>query len=155
MKLTVLAVGHRLPAWADQAIEDFLSRFPRDFSVAVRTVKPEPRAGHPIDRLRAAEADRLRALLPSGAMVVALDETGTDWNTRRFAQELARWRDDAEAVAFLIGGADGLDPSLLHAARLRLRLSSLTLSHALARVVLAEQIYRAWSIIGNHPYHRE
>jgi 23S rRNA (pseudouridine1915-N3)-methyltransferase len=155
MKISIIAVGQRQPAWADQAVQDFLRRFPKDCLVSLREIKPEARSGQPPERLRAAEAERLRAALPSGAWVVALDETGQDWTTRQFAQQLGRWRDAAEQPAFVIGGPDGLDDELQRSARLRLRLSSLTLPHALARVLLAEQLYRAWSILNNHPYHRE
>ncbi len=154
MKIDIIAVGQRMPAWADQAVADFLGRFPRDWAVGLLEVRPEARNGQPVERLQAAEAGRLRAALAPGALVVAMDETGNDWSTRQFAQELGRWRDAAEQPAFLIGGPDGLHPPLRHGARLRLRLSSMTLPHALARVVLAEQLYRAWSILNHHPYHR-
>jgi 23S rRNA (pseudouridine1915-N3)-methyltransferase len=102
----------------------------------------------------AAEAERLRAACPAGAVVVALDERGKDWTTMQLSQALHGWRDEALPVAFVIGGPDGLDDAFKRSARMLLRLSSLTLPHALARVLLAEQIYRAWSVLANHPYHR-
>jgi 23S rRNA (pseudouridine1915-N3)-methyltransferase len=156
MKITILAVGQRQPAWVDAAVSDFLGRLPADFKVELKEIKAESRSGGTDEASRAmtAEALRLRAALPAGATVVALDESGQDWPTARFAQAMQRWRDEAIPVAFVIGGADGLEPSLKRSASLLLRLSSMTLPHALARVVLAEQIYRAWSILARHPYHR-
>lgn len=156
MKITIVAIGQRQPAWADTAVNDFLGRLPADFKVELKEIKAEARSGGADEASRAmtAEAVRMRAALPSGAAVVALDEHGQDWPTTQLAQALQRWRDDAVPVAFLIGGPDGLEPALKKGASLLLRLSSMTLPHALARVVLAEQIYRAWSILARHPYHR-
>lgn len=154
MRITVVAVGQRQPHWADAAAADFLGRFPADFAVTVKEVKPEPRGGAPVERLLAAEAQRLRAALPAGSLVVALDERGRDWTTQQFADAMRGWRDASEDVAFAIGGPDGLDAAFKRDARVLLRLSSLTLPHALARVVLIEQLYRVWSILARHPYHR-
>lgn len=154
MKITIAAMGTRQPAWAQAAIDDYLARLPADFAVTVCEIKPEPRQGQPVERIMAAEADRLRAAIPAGSMVVALDERGGDWTTAKLAAQLQRWRDEALPVAFAIGGADGLDARFKREAGVLLRLSSLTLPHALARVLLVEQIYRAWSLLANHPYHR-
>ena len=154
MKIAIVAVGQRQPRWADQAVDDFLKRFAPGFAVTLREVKAETRSGQPLERLLAAEAERLRAAIPPGSIVVALDERGEDWTTARFAEQLVRWRDASEPVAFLIGGPDGLAAELKRGARLLLRLSSMTLPHALARLVLVEQLYRAWSLATHHPYHR-
>jgi 23S rRNA (pseudouridine1915-N3)-methyltransferase len=155
MKLNIVAVGQRQPAWADAAVADYLARFPADFSVTLKQVRAEARSGStPVERLLAAEAERLRAAIPGGSVVVALDERGKDWSTAQFAESIGRWRDAAESVSFVIGGPDGLDPDLKRSARVQMRLSSLTLPHALARVLLAEQLYRAWSLLAGHPYHR-
>jgi 23S rRNA (pseudouridine1915-N3)-methyltransferase len=154
VKIAIVAVGQRQPRWADQAVDDFLKRFPPGFAVTLREVKAETRSGQPLERLLAAEAERLRAAIPIGSVVVALDERGEDWTTARFAEQLGRWRDASEPVAFLIGGPDGLAAELKRGARLLLRLSSMTLPHALARLVLVEQLYRAWSLATHHPYHR-
>jgi 23S rRNA (pseudouridine1915-N3)-methyltransferase len=154
MKLSIVAVGQRQPKWTDESVADYLGRFPADFDVRLIEVKPEPRAGQPVARVLAAEAQRLQAAIAQGTLTVALDERGRDWTTAQLADQLSAWRDAAERVAFVIGGPDGLDPDFKRAARLQLRLSSLTLPHALARVLLAEQLYRAWSILANHPYHR-
>ena len=154
MKITIVAVGQRQPQWADDAVADYLARFPADFDVRLVEVKPEARAGRPVPKMLAVEAQRLQAAIAAGSLVVALDERGEDWTSQQLAQHLQRWRDAAERVAFVIGGPDGLDADFRNAARLRLRLSTLTLPHALARVLLAEQLYRAWSILARHPYHR-
>jgi 23S rRNA (pseudouridine1915-N3)-methyltransferase len=157
MKITVVAVGQRQPAWAQAAVDDYLARFPADFKVELKEVKAEPRSGKgndPTLRLMAAEAARLRAAIPPGGHVVALDERGADWTTDKLASALGRWRDEGVHPVFVIGGPDGLDPDLKNSARAQLRLSSLTLPHALARVLLAEQLYRGWSMLANHPYHR-
>ena len=154
MKITVVAVGLRQPEWAETAVADYLARFPSDFRVELKTVKAETRAGQPAAKLMAAEAERIRAAIPSGSQIVAMDERGRDLTSAQFAQQLGRWRDSAENPAFVIGGADGLDSQLKSDARLLMRLSAMTLPHALARVLLAEQIYRGWSLLANHPYHR-
>jgi 23S rRNA (pseudouridine1915-N3)-methyltransferase len=155
MKIRIVAVGQRQPAWADQAVADYLDRFPSDSAVTLREVRPEPRAGGaPVERLLAAEAQRLRAAVPGGHLMIALDERGKDWTSAQLAQSLGQWRDAAESVSFIIGGPDGLAADIKRDARVLLRLSSMTLPHALARVLLAEQLYRAWSLLAGHPYHR-
>jgi 23S rRNA (pseudouridine1915-N3)-methyltransferase len=160
MKITVLAIGQRQPRWADDAIADFVARFPADFAVTINALKAEARnkqaehAGRAVAKILAAEATRLRAARPPRSILVACDERGHDWSTAELARQISRWRGDAEDVCFAIGGADGLADDIKHEARTQLRLSSLTLPHALARVVLVEQLYRAWSILAGHPYHR-
>ena len=154
MKISIVAIGQRQPRWADEAIADFLKRFPTDFSVSVRELKPEARDGRPPERIRAAEAERLRAALPAGCVTVALDERGRDLTSAAFAEQLGRWRDRGDSPVFVIGGPDGLTDELRRGAQLLLRLSSMTLPHALARLLLVEQLYRAWSILSRHPYHR-
>lgn len=154
MKITIAAVGVRLPSWADQAVQDYLARFPRDFEVTLRPVRPEPRRQQPIAQCLQAEQARLSAATADSDRLIALDEQGVDWTTAHLARQLGRWRDASEHVSFLIGGPDGLSEHMKARAHLRVRLSSLTLPHSLARVVLVEQLYRVWSILGNHPYHR-
>lgn len=156
MKILILAIGQKQPAWVDAAVDDYLVRFPTDFKVELRELKAESRTGRADDaeRCRSAECERLRTAVPAGSQLVALDERGKDWTTQQLAEQLGRWRDSSESVAFAIGGPDGLDERFRRNARLQLRLSSMTLPHALARVVLAEQLYRAWSILAHHPYHR-
>lgn len=154
-KLFIVAVSGRPPAWAGAACEEYLKRMPRGFETRRMSVKPEARFGaKPLERLLAAEALRIRAALPRGARIVALDERGRDLDTARFAASLRGWLGEAAPVAFVIGGADGLDAGLKREAALLLRLSSLTLPHALAQVLLCEQLYRAASLLTGHPYHR-
>jgi 23S rRNA (pseudouridine1915-N3)-methyltransferase len=160
MKFIVCAVGHRMPAWVDAAFGDYVRRLPRETPVDLIEVRPPPRplktaSAAQIARSMAAEAGRIRAALPAGCTVVALDEKGKSFTSVEFAQRLERWRREARDVAFVIGGADGLDPELKRRASLLLSLSSLTLPHRLVRVLLAEQLYRGVSLLHNHPYHRE
>ncbi len=153
MKISIVAVGQRQPRWADEAVADFIKRFPADFAVSLRELKPEPRDGRPPERIRAAEGERLRTALPAGSVTVALDERGRDLTSAAFAGQLGGWRDRGESPTFVIGGPDGLTEEFRRGAQLLLRLSSMTLPHALARVLLREQLYRAWSILHRHPYH--
>ena len=156
MKLTVIAVGQRVPGWAQAAWDDYAKRFPPELKVELKAIKTEPRSGgKTAEQAMAAERARIEAALAKGAHVVALDERGTSLTTKALAAALARWQGQGGDVALLIGGPDGLAPALREAARERIRLSDLTLPHALARVLLIEQLYRAWSVNAGHPYHRE
>lgn len=154
MKITIVAVGLRQPAWADAAVEDYLGRFPKDWSVTIKAVKPEQRAGQSTTNIMRIEAERIRAAIPHNSLIIAMDERGKDLTTMDFAKKIRSWRDSGESLCFIIGGADGLDSELKAQAQMLLRLSSMTLPHAMARVMLTEQIYRAFSILTNHPYHR-
>jgi len=155
MRLLVAAVGQRQPAWAESAWGDFAKRFPPEFKLELKALKAEPRSGRTADQCRAAEAQRFEAALPKGMRRVVLDERGSALGTAQLAARLGAWQSDGRDVALLIGGPDGLDPSLKASADETLRLSDLTLPHALARVVLVEALYRAWSVRAGHPYHRE
>ena len=155
MKLLVLAVGQRQPAWADAAWADFAKRFPPEMRLELKAVKAEPRGGRSPAQCMAAEAQRLEAGLPKGARRVVLDEAGTRRTTAQLADRLVEWRGEGRDVALLIGGPDGLDDALKHSADETLRLSDLTLPHAFVRVLLAEALYRAWTLLQGHPYHRE
>lgn len=155
MRILLLAVGDKLPAWAETAVADYVKRMPREARVEVVPIRPEKRAGQSADRIKALEAARILERLPSGCALVAMDEHGRELNTRELAQALDTWLHSGRDVALVIGGADGLAPDILSRAETTLSLSRLTLPHALARVLLAEQIYRAWSLLANHPYHRD
>ncbi|MEI6303999.1 MAG: 23S rRNA (pseudouridine(1915)-N(3))-methyltransferase RlmH [Betaproteobacteria bacterium] len=156
MKLLVVAVGHKMPGWVDDAFAEYAKRLPRNFAFELTEVRPEPRtSGKTVPQLLAAEAARIEAAIPAGALRVACDEHGKDLTTMQLSEKLRQWQDSASDIALVIGGPDGLAPSVKDSARLSMRLSSMTLPHGLARVLLAEQIYRAWSILQNHPYHRE
>ena len=156
MRLVVTAVGQRQPAWAEAAYDDFAKRFPPELRLELKAVKAEPRtSGKPAGALLAAEAQRLEAALPKGSRRVVLDERGQRLTTAELAERLLVWQRDGRDVALLMGGPDGLADALKDGADEALRLSDLTLPHALARVLLLEALYRAWSINAGHPYHRE
>lgn len=156
MRIRVIAVGLKPPAWVRDAAREYAERLPPELRLEWTEVRPDIRgpSGHP-PAWMAAEAHRIREAIPSGATVVALDEHGDDLTSRGLATRLERWRDRSAPLAILIGGPDGLDPGLKREAHERIRLSSLTLPHALVRVVIAEQLFRAWTILSNHPYHRD
>ena len=155
MKLVVVAVGLRVPDWAQTAWDDYAKRFPPELRLELKAVKTEPRASKALPTLLAAEREHIEAAIPKGARIVALDERGTPLTTMALAARLKEWPAENDAVALVIGGPDGLDPAFKQAAHERIRLSDMTLPHAMVRVLLAEQLYRAWSINAGHPYHRE
>ncbi len=155
MKLLLVAVGQRQPAWADTAYDDFAKRFPPEMRLELRAVKAEARGSKTAEQLMAAEAGRLEAALPKGVRRVVLDERGDRLTTVQLSARMKAWMHDGRDVAFLVGGPDGLDVSLKQTAHETLRLSDLTLPHAFVRVWLAEALYRAWTVMVNHPYHRE
>ena len=155
MKLSVLAVGHRQPDWVSTGCAEYLKRMPRELPAAVTEIKPELRGAKTREQLLAAERGRIRDALPAACRIVVLDEKGDDLSTLNLARRLEAWMHDGRDVALLIGGADGLDEEFKREADDRVRLSSLTLPHGLARLVLCEQLYRAASVLKNHPYHRE
>ncbi|MBI3937643.1 MAG: 23S rRNA (pseudouridine(1915)-N(3))-methyltransferase RlmH [Betaproteobacteria bacterium] len=159
MKFVIVAVGHRMPAWIDAGFNEYAQRMPRETRIDLAQIKPEGRGGRvgarPVAQLLEAESGRIRAALPAGCCLVVLDERGAQLTTAQLAQRVARWKHEGRDVAFVIGGADGIAPELKRSADLSLALSSFTLPHGLARVVLAEQLYRAVSLLAGHPYHRE
>jgi len=144
-----------VPDWAQTAWDDYAKRFPYELKVEIKAVKTEPRGSKTVEALVAAERGRIEAALPKGCRIVALDERGTPLTTLALAAKLQNWQLESDDVALVIGGPDGLDPAFKQAAHERIRLSDLTLPHAMVRVLLIEQLYRAWSINANHPYHRE
>jgi 23S rRNA (pseudouridine1915-N3)-methyltransferase len=155
MLIRVIAVGTRMPEWVTQAVDDYSGRLPPEIRVEWREVRAEARSGRDSPEVwMSREAQRIRAALPDSAHLVVLDERGADLDTRALASRLQRWQRDAHPVAILVGGPDGLDATLKAQAVEHIRLSSLTLPHPLVRVILAEQLYRAWSVLANHPYHR-
>ena len=155
MKLVIVAVGQRMPDWAQTAYDDYAKRFPPDLRVDIKTVKTEPRGAKTVETVMAAERERIVAALPKGCRTVVLDERGTTFTTKALARQLGQWQMGGDDVALVIGGPDGLEPAFREAAHQRIRLSDMTLPHAMVRVLLIEQLYRAWSINANHPYHRE
>ena len=156
MTLLVVAVGQRQPAWADAAWAEFAKRLPPEMRLELKALKAEPRSsGKTAAQCRVAEAQRFEAALPKGVRRVVLDERGERRSTLQLAERLRFWLGDGRDVALIVGGPDGLDPKLKASADETLRLSDLTLPHAFARLLLAEALYRAWSVTAGHPYHRE
>lgn len=155
MRLLIVAVGQRVPDWAQIAYDDYAKRFPPELKVELKAVKTETRGSKTVEALMAAERERIEAAIPRGTRVVALDERGTTLTTKALAARLQGWQLEGDDVALVIGGPDGLEPALRQAAHERIRLSDLTLPHAMVRVLLIEQLYRAWSVNAGHPYHRE
>lgn len=155
MRLLVLAIGQRQPAWADAAWADFAKRFPPETRLELQALKAAPRGTRSAAQCMAAEAQRIEAAIPKGALRVVLDERGRSVTTLQLAERLREWLGAGRDVALLIGGPDGLDPALKAGADETLRLSDLTLPHAFVRVLLAEALYRAWSLTQGHPYHRD
>src|SRR5678815_4600784 len=155
MRLRVVALGQRMPAWVDAGWDEYARRMPPEFPVELVALKNEPRnRGKSAAQILAAEAGRIASACRD-ASVVALDERGERWSTRMLADKLARWRVEARAVAFVIGSADGLAESVKRDASATFSLSALTLPHGLVRIIVAEQLYRAVSLLSGHPYHRE
>jgi 23S rRNA (pseudouridine1915-N3)-methyltransferase len=155
MRLYIVAVGQRIPDWAQTAWDDYAKRFPHEIKIELKAVKTEARGSKTLETLYAAERSRIEAAIPKGCRIVVLDERGTSLTTQALAGRLRDWQLGGGDVALVIGGPDGLEPAFRQAAHERIRLSDLTLPHAMARVLLIEQLYRAWSINANHPYHRE
>lgn len=152
LKLRVLAVGRRQPSWVEEAVAEYTKRMPKRSPIEVVSVRP---AGHGNrDQVRTAEADRLLGLVNPADLVVALDETGKQWDTKALAERFTQWHADGMQVTFFIGGAEGLAQRARDRAQHIWGLSKLTLPHGLARVVVVEQLYRAWSLANSHPYHR-
>lgn len=156
MNITVLAVGTKMPRWVDEAVAEYAKRFGRDVHYSLKEIKPEKR-GSGVNAVQgmAAEEKRINEAIPEGAFLVVLDERGKAPTSVELAAHLKQWQLDGEHVCFVIGGADGMTDALKQKARLMMRLSSLTLPHGMVRVLLTEQLYRAVSILHNHPYHRE
>ena len=158
MQLVIVAVGHKMPAWIESGFAEYTKRMPPELRIELREVKPEARSSSnnaaTVMQREAARIDAVLGSLSKQLRIVALDERGKDWTTVQLADQLTGWQREGGDVAFLIGGADGLDPALKARAQTLVRLSSLTLPHGMVRVLLAEQLYQAWSVTQNHPYHR-
>lgn len=156
LKLCILAVGNKMPGWVSEAFAEYAKRMPREARIELLEIKPEKRAGgKTVEQMQESEMERIQAALPAGALHVMLDERGVDMSTLELAGAMRSWLQDGRDVAFVIGGADGLHPALRQRAGKLWSLSRLTLPHGMVRVLLAEQLYRAMSVIQGHPYHRE
>ncbi len=156
MKLLILAVGNKMPSWITEGFNEYAKRMPREAKIELIEIKPEPRtSGKTATQIMEAEAQRIKSALPASALCIALDERGATPTTRQLARQMQDWMRHGRDVAFIIGGADGLHESIKQAAQELLALSAFTLPHGMVRVLLAEQLYRAHSLMHNHPYHRE
>lgn len=156
MKFMLISVGHKVPDWVSSGFHEYAKRMPREAKIELIEIKPEPRtSGKTPQQIMAAEAQRIAAALPANCLRIALDERGAPWTTRQLSEKMDGWMHEGRDVAFIVGGADGLHESIKNDARQMLALSAMTLPHAMVRVLLAEQLYRAHSLLHNHPYHRE
>ncbi len=155
MRFKIIAVGTRMPAWVEEGVQEYAKRLPRDFSVEFVELPLGPRGKNaPVDKAIAKEGQQMLAAIPKGDKVIALDVLGKPWSTQKLADNLASWSMECSNYSLLIGGPDGLDPQCLARADAKWSLSALTLPHPLVRIVLIEQLYRAWSILNHHPYHK-
>jgi 23S rRNA (pseudouridine1915-N3)-methyltransferase len=155
LRLKLIAASNRQPAWIDSGYAEYADRLRGRCTLGLIVVPLARRtSSSPVERALADEGERMARAIPAGAHVVALAESGKPWTTKDLAAKLASWGERGAPVALLIGGPDGLGPAALERAGERWSLSPLTLPHGLARVVVAEAVYRAWSLLQNHPYHR-
>lgn len=156
MKLIIVSVGHKMPDWITIGFNEYTKRMPREAQISLLEIKPEPRTtGKTMAQIMEAEAQRIISALPQNCRRIALDERGAQPTTRQLAAQMQDWMREGGDVAFIVGGADGLHESVKQAAQQLMAMSALTLPHAFVRVLLAEQLYRAHSLLHNHPYHRE
>ena len=154
MKFIICAVGHKMPDWVAAGFREYARRMPHEAAIELVEIKPEKRTGLKVEKLLDAEADRILAAIPSRRRLVVMDERGRQWSTARLAESVRNWMREGGDTVFIIGGADGLAAAIRNSADEVLALSALTMPHALARILLAEQLYRAVSLIKGHPYHR-
>jgi 23S rRNA (pseudouridine1915-N3)-methyltransferase len=156
MRLTLYAVGNKMPAWVSQGFDEYQRRFPRDLSFHLVEIPPGKRGKNAdIARILEKEGELMLAAIPKGNRIVTLEVEGKPWSTPQLAKQLSKWQIDSRDVALLVGGPEGLAPSCIAASEQKWSLSNLTLPHPMVRVLIAESLYRAWSINNNHPYHRE
>jgi 23S rRNA (pseudouridine1915-N3)-methyltransferase len=155
MQLVIAAVGHKMPTWIEDGFAEYAKRMPPECRILLKEIKPVERSGsRTAETVMAQERSKIEAAIPKASRIIALDERGRDLTTVQLSQHLQQWQQDGRDITFVIGGADGLDSEFKKSADMLLRVSSLTLPHGMVRVLLAEQLYRAWSITQNHPYHR-
>ena len=151
----VIAVGHKQPDWVNAAFDDYAGRLAADYKITLKEIKAEPRTtGKTAAAMKLAEAQRIEAALPHDVIRIALDERGKSLSTEEFSNFIEKLRAQGSDLAFIIGGPDGLDDDLKRRCAHQIRFSSMTLPHGLVRVMLAEALYRAWSLANHHPYHR-
>lgn len=156
MRITLYAVGNKMPAWVTQGFNEYSRRFPRDLAFDLVEIPPGKRGKNAdIARILEKEGQQTLAAIPKGNRIVTLEVTGKPWTTPQLAQNLEKWQLDGRDVALLVGGPEGLAPACIQASEQKWSLSALTLPHPMVRIIVAESLYRAWSVNTNHPYHRE
>lgn len=155
MKINLISVGNKMPSWVQQGYDEYAKRMPRDCSLVLKEILPSKRGKNSdVARITRDEGERMMAAIPSGAHIVTLDIPGKPWTTPELSQAMKRWLESGQNIALMVGGPEGLSDSVRELARESWSLSKLTFPHPLVRVLVAEQLYRAWSILNNHPYHR-
>lgn len=155
MRIHLLAVGTKMPAWVNAGVQEYASRMPPQCQLHIREIAAEKRTRNSdLQRIRQVEGEKLLAAIPDGSLVVSLDVRGKAWSTEQLSQQLDTWMMSGRDVALLVGGPEGLSPACLQRAEQSWSLSPLTFPHPLVRIVVAEQLFRAWSMLTNHPYHR-
>lgn len=155
MKILLVAVGSKMPAWVQAGCDEYSKRLPRDLAPQLVEIPLGVRSkSTAVQEAMRQEGETILAAVPPAYTMVALDVRGKSWSTEQLADNLARWRMEGHNLAFVIGGPDGFSPACLERAQVRWSLSDLTLPHPLVRIVLLEQLYRAWTILQNHPYHK-
>jgi 23S rRNA (pseudouridine1915-N3)-methyltransferase len=156
MRLSIVAIGQRMPSWVSDGWSEYARRFPRSFSLELKEIAAIKRPRNAdIESIRRRESEELLQAVPAASLMIALDENGQQWSTPELSSRMMVWMQGGRDVTFLIGGPDGLSAQCLQLAADRWSLSRLTFPHGLVRIVLAEQLYRAWSMTQNHPYHRD
>lgn len=156
MAIQIIAVGQKMPKWVDSAFTEYAKRLPRQQSVTLSCIATASRkSGQSTARIQQQEAEKIRQRIKPGSLTIALDEKGQQWSTSEWADQYRQWQQRYPVVNFVIGGPDGIDPELLHQADQKIALGRMTMPHGLVRVVLIEQLYRVWSVVEGHPYHRE
>ncbi|MCB5227171.1 23S rRNA (pseudouridine(1915)-N(3))-methyltransferase RlmH [Alishewanella sp. 16-MA] len=156
MKLILIAVGTKMPSWVQSGFEEYARRFPRDMPFELIEISAGKRGKNAdIKRILELEGEKMLAAVPKGSRIVTLEVTGANWSSPQLSGKLQEWQHDGRDVCFLIGGPEGLSPACIDASEAKWSLSALTMPHPMVRVVMAEALYRAWSISTNHPYHRE
>ncbi|MBT3504197.1 MAG: 23S rRNA (pseudouridine(1915)-N(3))-methyltransferase RlmH [Piscirickettsiaceae bacterium] len=155
MKLSLLAVGNKMPGWVNEGYQEYAKRLPRECQLSLQEITPAKRgkSGNAAQWM-AEEGERILTAVPSNHHVVSLDVKGKPWNTEQLAQQMQQWLADGRDVSLLVGGPDGLSQACSQRADQAWSLSALTLPHPIVRIVIAEQLYRAWTVLQNHPYHR-
>ncbi|KMT66187.1 23S rRNA (pseudouridine(1915)-N(3))-methyltransferase RlmH [Catenovulum maritimum] len=156
MKIRLIAVGQKMPAWVEQGFAEYQRRFPRDYALELTEIPAGKRGKNAdIKRILDKEGELMLAAVTKGSRIVTLEVTGKPWTTPQLAKNMLKWQDDGRDVSLLVGGPEGLAPACIAASEQKWSLSALTLPHPLVRVIVAESLYRGWSINNNHPYHRE